>query len=80
MVSLDLALVYARQGRMGELKEVAGEMGALFESQEIHREALAALLLFQQAAREERLTVTRVEGFVRYLKKARGNPSLRFKE
>jgi hypothetical protein len=53
---------------------------SIFESQEIHREALAALFLFQQAAREERLTVERVESFIWYLRKARANPKLRFKE
>lgn len=78
MVSLDLALVYAKQGRMGELKQLAEEMHSIFESKEIHREALAALLLFQQAAREEQLSVERVEGFIRYFKKARVNPGLRF--
>lgn len=77
MVSLDLALVYAKQGRAGELKQLAEEMCSVFESQEIHREALAALLLFQQAAREEELTVERVEGFILYFKKARTNPGLR---
>lgn len=78
MVSLDLALVYAKQGRTAELQQLAEEMHAIFESQEIHREAFAALLLFQEAAREERLTVERVEGFIRYFKKARVNPGLRF--
>jgi hypothetical protein len=41
---------------------------------------LAALLLFQQAAREERLTVQRIQDFIHYLKKASANPLLRFKE
>ncbi len=80
MVSLDLALVYAKQGRVGELKQLAEEMHTVFESQEIHREALAALLLFQQAAREESLSADRVESFIRYFKKARTHPSLQFKE
>jgi tetratricopeptide (TPR) repeat protein len=79
MVSLDLALVYAKQGRAADLKQLAEEMHSIFESKEIHREALAALLLFQQAAREERLTADRVEAFIRYFKKARTNPALRFK-
>ena len=78
MVSLDLALVYAKQGRAVELKQLAEEMHAIFESQEIHREAHAAFLLFQEAARDERLTVEGVEGFIRYFKKARVNPGLRF--
>ena len=69
MVSLDLGLAYVKQGSVRELKALAEEMYAVFEGQDIHREALAALLLFQQAAREERLTVERVEGFIRYLRK-----------
>ena len=80
MVSFDLALVYAKHGRVADLKQLAEEMHAVFESKEIHREALAALLLFQQAAREEQLTVERVEGFIRYFKRARTNPALRYKE
>ncbi|HYU34360.1 MAG TPA: hypothetical protein VEW48_19580 [Thermoanaerobaculia bacterium] len=80
MVSLDLALVHAKQGRVADLKQLAEEMHSIFESKEIHREALAALLLFQQAAREERLTIHRVEAFIQYFKKARTNPTLRFKE
>jgi len=79
MVSLDLTLVYAKQGRVADLKQLAEEMHSIFESKEIHREALAAFVLFQQAAREERLTVHRVEAFIQYFKKARTNPSLRFK-
>jgi tetratricopeptide (TPR) repeat protein len=78
MVSLDLALVYAKQGRTAELKQLAEEMHAVFESQEIHREAHAALLLFHEAARAVGLTVERVDGFIRYFKKARVNPGLRF--
>jgi len=79
MVSLDLTLVYAKQGRVTDLKQLAEEMHTIFESKEIHREALAAVFLFQEAAREERLTVSRVEAFIQYFKKARTNPSLRFK-
>jgi len=56
LVSLDLASLLWEEGRTEELKELAGEMVVLFESREVHREALAALLLFQQACMEERLT------------------------
>jgi tetratricopeptide (TPR) repeat protein len=79
MVSLDLALVYAKQGRGKDLKKLAEETHSLFETLEIHREALSALLLFGQAAREERLTAERIEDFIRYFRKARANPSLRFR-
>ena len=76
MVSLD----YAKQGRAADLKNLAEEVHSVFDSKEIRREPLAALLLFQQAAREERLSLPRVEAFVHYFKKGRTNPSLRFKE
>jgi tetratricopeptide (TPR) repeat protein len=52
-VSLDLATVYLRQGRTGDVKRLAAEMVLVFESRDIHQEALAALLLFRQAAAEE---------------------------
>ena len=57
LVSLDLATLLAEQGRTAELKQLALQMAAVFESKEVHREAFAALLLFQQACVEERITV-----------------------
>jgi tetratricopeptide (TPR) repeat protein len=82
IVSLDLALLYARQVRTSELKSLAEQMHLVFTSQEIHREAAAALLLFQEAARHDTATaamVTMLEELSAYLKAARGNPSLRFR-
>jgi len=70
MTSLDLALLYLMEGRTGEVRRVAAEMHTLFDAQEIHREAAAALLLFQEAAERESLTA--------YLKRARENLELRF--
>lgn len=56
LVALDLALLLARQGRNEELKRLAAELVTSFESQAIHREATAALILFQRACEEERAT------------------------
>jgi hypothetical protein len=56
LVSLDLALLLSRQGRTGELKLLAAELIATFSAQEVHREANAALVLFQRACEEERVT------------------------
>lgn len=56
LVALDLALLLARQGRTEELKRLAAELVAAFESQAIHREATAALILFQRACEEDRAT------------------------
>jgi tetratricopeptide (TPR) repeat protein len=78
MVSLDLALLYLKAGRTAEVKPLAAEMHTLFGAQEIHREATAALLLFQEAAEREALTAEWVEDLTSYLKRARENPELRF--
>jgi hypothetical protein len=78
MVSLDLALLYLRQNRTVELRALAEEMHAVFASEDVHREAVAALLLFQEAARREALTAEMVEEMIVYLKRAQGNPAMRF--
>jgi tetratricopeptide (TPR) repeat protein len=78
MVSLDLALLHLREGRTAEVQRIAAEMHTLFDAQEIHREAAAALLLFQEAAEREALTAEWVEDLTAYLKRARENPELRF--
>jgi tetratricopeptide (TPR) repeat protein len=57
LVSLDLAILYARERRTSELKRLAAEMAPIFESRDVHREAMAALLMFRQACEEERVTV-----------------------
>lgn len=59
IVSLDLAVLYLRQGRTADVRRLAEEMIPLFETQDVHREALAALTLFLEAARRDQLTVER---------------------
>lgn len=78
LVSLDLASLYAGQGRMAELKRVAEEMVPIFSSRLIHREALAALSYWRQAVEAERACVDLVTGVAAFLKRARHNPELRF--
>ncbi len=79
-VSLDLATVYLQQGRTGELKRLAAEMVPVFESRDVHQEALAALLLFRQAANAEEVTLGLLERIADYLQRSRRNPELRFGE
>jgi len=71
LASLDLALLYAQQGRTAELRRLAAETLPVFESREVHREAMAALLLFQHAAEDERLTVELVRHLAAYLARER---------
>lgn len=80
LVSLDLAELLLRQGRTGDVQSLAAGMTWVFESIDIHREALAALLLFRSAAEAERVTPDSVQRLSRYLEKARTDPSSRFQE
>jgi tetratricopeptide (TPR) repeat protein len=73
LVSLDLAALLAEQERTEELKHLAMELMAVFESREVHREAMAALLLFQQACAEERLTVELVRQIAAQLQRERSS-------
>ena len=74
LVSLDLALLYLRQNRTAAVKELAEEMREIFTAGDIHREATAALVLFQEAASRETLTAELIEDMTVYLKRSRGNP------
>jgi tetratricopeptide (TPR) repeat protein len=78
LVSLDLASLYAEQGRMAELKRVAEQMVPIFSSRQIHREALAALSYWRQAVEAEQACASLVAGVASFLKRARHDPELRF--
>jgi len=57
LASLDLADLGLRAGRTAEVRALAAEIKAVFQAKKIHREALAALLLFCEAAMQETATV-----------------------
>lgn len=78
LVSLELATLYAGQGRMADLERLAGEMVPIFSSLHIHREALAALAYLKAAVEAERASVELVTGVAAYLRKAQHDPELRF--
>jgi tetratricopeptide (TPR) repeat protein len=69
LVALDLALLLARQGRAEELKRLAADLVAAFESRAIHREATAALILFQRSCDEERVSVEMISQLASLLRK-----------
>jgi tetratricopeptide (TPR) repeat protein len=71
LVSLDLALLYAQEGRTEALKRLATKMIPAFESREVHREAMAALLMFQRACEEERMTVDLARQLAEFLHRER---------
>ncbi|HKH47234.1 MAG TPA: hypothetical protein VKM72_21475 [Thermoanaerobaculia bacterium] len=78
IVSLDLAILYLKEGRMADVQRVAEEMLPIFQAQDVHREALAALRLFQEAARHQELTIEKALKVAAYLREARTEPGLRF--
>lgn len=80
LISLELATLYAEQGRTADLKVLAEEMLPIFASLQIHREALAALAYLRQAMEAERATVELVTKVAAYLDRARHDPELRFQE
>jgi tetratricopeptide (TPR) repeat protein len=79
LVSLDLAALYAKQGRTEEIKRLVEEIVPVFSSLQIHREALAALAFWRQAAETETARIADVVADVAsFLKRAQYDPELRF--
>lgn len=56
LVTLELAVVYAEQGRTAEVKKLARESAPIFAEQRVERELFATMKLFRQAAEKETLT------------------------
>lgn len=78
LISLDLALIYARQGRTTDLRRIAEEMLPIFSSLQIQREALAALAFLRQALDAERVSVEVVSRVAEFFRRAQYDPALRF--
>lgn len=78
LVSLDLASLYLRQGRHGEVRELVHDMLPIFRSQDVHREAAAALIIFCQAVKRDRVSLSLVSEVSGFLDRAREDPSLHF--
>ncbi|HEV2855040.1 MAG TPA: hypothetical protein VHC97_19765 [Thermoanaerobaculia bacterium] len=75
LVSLDLARLYAQEGCVEDLKRLSAGLMPIFESRDVHREAIVALLLFQRACEEERVTVELVRQCAAYLRRERRDVS-----
>lgn len=76
VASLDLALLYLAQGKTADLRRMARLMGAIFEAEDLHQEALATLVLFQQAVAAETVTLEAIKSWRRQLESG-GAPSHR---
>lgn len=80
LISLELAALYAGQGRTAELRRLAEEMVPIFASRQIHREALAALAFFRQAAEAERAGLETITRVATYLRRAQYDPAQIFED
>jgi tetratricopeptide (TPR) repeat protein len=78
LVSLEVAIFYLEEERAREVKNLSEEMLWIFKNQGVHKEALAALRLFCEAAGREEATADLARRVVDYLVRARNNPGLRF--
>lgn len=78
-VSLDLACVYAAQGRLDELKSLAEETYADFMAEGLWDEANVALLYWHRAAKAEELTEALAAEVANFVFWSRHNRKLRFK-
>ncbi|MGH7340635.1 MAG: tetratricopeptide repeat protein [Candidatus Rokuibacteriota bacterium] len=78
LVGLDLAFLYARQGRYGDLRRLVQEMMPTFFSRHLHREAVTALAFLRRAVEAERVTAETVRTVATYLRRSRFHPGLRF--
>lgn len=78
VASLELATLYAEQGRTTEIKQLALEMLPVFQALEIQRETIAALILFRQAAEAETASLALIQHIAGFLKRAQHDPTARF--
>ncbi|HEV3075874.1 MAG TPA: hypothetical protein VHB47_15740, partial [Thermoanaerobaculia bacterium] len=78
LVMLDLVTLHLDLGRRGEICRLAEELLPTVLALDIHRQAAAALVTFQQAAACDRVTPALVRDIAAYLRRACKNPRLSF--
>jgi hypothetical protein len=79
LVSLDLAMVWLRQGKSSaELSPLIRELVATFRACQIEREAVAAILLLRQACERERLSLELLRSVMAFLRRFERDTNPRF--
>ena len=78
LAGLDLALLYREEGRWAEIRVLADRMVEIFRERKIHRETIAALLLFKEAAAKQAVSAELIRRLQDYLQQAKARPGLRF--
>lgn len=74
LVSLDLAGVWLEQGRTAELHELVEDMVRTFQAYGIHREAIAAVLMLQEAVVAEQATAALLRTVASQLQRLQHEP------
>jgi tetratricopeptide (TPR) repeat protein len=74
---LDLALLYQQLGRYEDLTENTAAAVKLFSAYALHREALAALITLQHAARERAVSAESIERVTAFLRDVAADPAAR---
>jgi tetratricopeptide (TPR) repeat protein len=72
LATLDLVVSHLKEGHTAEIRVLADEMVAVFHAHNVPREALAAVLLFQEAAHREAATAELAREVAESLIRARG--------
>lgn len=76
LISLDLAALYLEQGRTDIARRIAAEILPIFRSREIEREAIAAVMVFQQAVEQDRISFELIRRLYQSLEASRDVPRL----
>jgi tetratricopeptide (TPR) repeat protein/transcriptional regulator with XRE-family HTH domain len=79
MINLELAILHLDQGDAAKVRQLAEEMVPIFRSRELHAHAMAAVYLFQHAARTQTATTSLAKEILLYLRRAQNNPYLPFR-
>jgi tetratricopeptide (TPR) repeat protein len=75
---LEEAVLLLETSRTTEVRELTAGLAKVFESKGVHREALAALQLFQEAAERENATAELARRVLAFLFRARNDQGLQF--
>jgi tetratricopeptide (TPR) repeat protein len=75
---LEEAVLLLDEGRTSDVRVLTRELTWVLESKGVHREALAALQLFEKAAKRETATAEMGRKILRFLYRARYDQGLRF--
>ncbi|HWM91866.1 MAG TPA: hypothetical protein VN493_13960 [Thermoanaerobaculia bacterium] len=76
---LEIATLLLREGKTEEVRKLTPPLALVFKAGKIHREALAALRLFEEAVEQETATAELAGRVLRFLFRARSDQGLEFK-